>query len=461
MHAADANRVAPYIQNYNLELQRELSRDLTLSVSYVGTKSTKLWNASPLNAVEINKNGLLDAFNTTRAGGNARLFDDMLRGLNLGSGVINGTTVSGSASLRASTLTRSFIANGNIGQLADFLNRSTAITGRGGGFVRNSGLFPENFFVLNPQFQTAALHGNLSNSTYHSLQMQVTKRLSQGFTAQTGYTWSRALGGDDGDQTTNTRDARNRSIDKTLLNYHRTHNFTSNGTYQLPLGPGHRLLGNAPGFLQRLVERWQFGGILSWASGPPLNVLAPLTSIWQYTVVPPASPAGTPQAGFNTPNVVGNFPKNIGKVTKLPLGVTYFPGLQQITDPSVANVTSLNALNGQFSNKAITDSEGRLLLVSPAPGQVGTLGLRWIEGPAHLGLDLNMIKRVRITETKEFEIRIDTVNVLNTPQFGYNTNRDTQNNPFLLNLDTNSPNFGRFTDAQGARRFTLAARFNF
>src|SRR5205085_5892555 len=114
------------------------------------TKGTRLWGAIPLNSVEIFKNGFLDAFNTTRGGGNAVLFDQMLRGLNLGSGVINGTTVSGSASLRANTNTRTFIANGSVGQLADFLNRSTSITGKGGGFVRNSGLFPENFFVLNP-----------------------------------------------------------------------------------------------------------------------------------------------------------------------------------------------------------------------------------------------------------------------------------------------------------------------
>src|SRR5207244_1105964 len=131
LHAAVANRVAPYIQNYNLELQRELSRDLTLSVAYVATKATKLWNGTPLNAVDIFGNGFLDAFNTTRAGGNAKLFDDMLKGLNLGSGAVNGTTVTGSASLRANTNTRSFIANGNVGQLADFLNRRTDITGQG------------------------------------------------------------------------------------------------------------------------------------------------------------------------------------------------------------------------------------------------------------------------------------------------------------------------------------------
>ena len=51
--------------------------------------------------------------------------------------------------------------------------------------------------------------------------------------------------------------------------------------------------------------------------------------------------------------------------------------------------------------------------MNPAPGTIGRLGLKWIEGPPVLGLDVNLIKRVRIGETKEFEIRMDAVNVLN------------------------------------------------
>lgn len=85
----------------------------------------------------------------------------------------------------------------------------------------------------------------------------------------------------------------------------------------------------------------------------------------------------------------------------------------------------------------------------------------WVEGPRHLGLDVNLIKRVRITETKDFEFRVDSVNVLNTPNFGFNTNRDTQDNPYLINTSINAPGFGRFSDAQGARRFTVSARLNF
>jgi len=350
-------------------------------------------------------------------------------------GVVNGTTVTGSAALRAYTATRAFIANGNVGQLADFLNRSVNVTGKGGGFVRNGGL-PETFFVLNPQFTEVWSHGNSSNSTYHSMQVQLTKRLSNGFTTQSSYTWSRGLGFDGGDTITNPRNPRNLALDKQLLPYHRTHVIMSNGIYELPFGPGRPFLADAPAVVQRLVERWQFGGVFNWSSGAPLTVAAPISAVWEST------------SGM-TPNIVGDFPKNVGKVTKVANGVAYFPGLLQTNDPAGAGVSPLNGLSGSFSNRAITDSQGQLLLVNPAPGQIGNLGLRTIEGPALVNFDVNLVKRVRITESKEFEFRIDALNVLNDPQFA---------NP---NVNINNTSFGRIISARGNRRFVINARLNF
>src|SRR5437773_9447858 len=242
----------------------------------------------------------------------------MLQGLHLGLGAINGTTVTASASLRNNTLTKAALANGAVATLADFLNRNTAVTGFGGGFIRNSGAFPENLLVLNPQFNAVTLHSNPGSSTYHSMQLQLTKRLSHGVTNSTSYTWSRALGENDTDGAVNYRDPKNRSLNKALLGFHRTQMFTTNGTYELPFGPGRPLFANAPGFVKRLVERWQLGGIFSYASGTPLTITAPISTITQVS------------AG-NTPNILGDFPKDTGKVTKVANGVTYFPGLQQIT----------------------------------------------------------------------------------------------------------------------------------
>ena len=431
------NRPTPYVQNFNVEIQREVARNMSLTVSYVGTKGTKLWGGVPINGVDIFNNGFLDGFNMTRAGGNAVLFDQMLRGLNIpGAGIVNGTTLTGSAALRAFTSTRTLIANGNAGGLADFLNRSTGVTGKGGGYVRNSGLFPENFFVLNPQFSAVTVHGNPSNSTYHSLQMQLTRRFSNSFSSQTTYVWSRALGLADADLTLSPRDPRNLAAEKSVLGFHRTHSFNTAGTVEMPFGPNRTFLSNAPALVQRMVERWQLGAILRRDSGAPLSVTAPISSVWQGTA--------------NTPVLVGNFPKSAGKVIEVPGNIpTYFAGLKQITDPSIAGVSSLNGLSGSFSNKAVVASDDHLILVNPAPGQAGTLGRNVIEGPASLTFDLDVIKRVRIAETKEFEFRLDAVNVLNHPVFG---------NP---DLNINSTSFGRINTASAGRRFTVNARLNF
>ena len=177
-----------------------------------------------------------------------------------------------------------------------------------------------------------------------------------------------------------------------------------------------------------------------------------------------------PNTGANNfPDLVGAFPKDIGKVkiTNTPGRVTYFDGLQRVTDPGRSNITTaqnLQTANGQF---AIADAQGNILLRNPGLGRIGNLGQYWIEGPGQFGLDANLIKRVKITETKEFEIRLDAINILNHPNWANPT------------VDINSPNFGLIalpgapgsTGAPGNpgqqpvtagnRTFTFGARLNF
>jgi hypothetical protein len=88
--------------------------------------------------------------------------------------------------------------------------------------------------------------------------------------------------------------------------------------------------------------------------------------------------------------------------------------------------------------------------VSPQPGEVGTLGLTTLKGPKSLSFDANLIKRFQIHESREFELRIDAINVLNHPNFG---------NP---NTNINGVNtFGQITTATGSRRFIINTRLNF
>jgi hypothetical protein len=134
---------------------------------------------------------------------------------------------------------------------------------------------------------------------------------------------------------------------------------------------------------------------------------------------------------------------------KVANGVTYFDGFTQVVDPDRANVTLSQSTQGSFTGMAIQDPEGRIVLVNAPPGRHGNMGLSWIEGPASLSLDMNLIKRIRLGESKEFELRVDALSVLNHANFG---------NP---NLNINSPTFGRITTATGARTFVFNTRLNF
>src|SRR6185295_2674355 len=138
----DSNYSTPYMQSLNVSLTRDITPKLNVEARYIGSKGTKLYGGIPLNDVNIFENGILEAFNITRAGGDAPLFNRMLNGLAINAGqTVNGSTVTGSAALRQNTTTRAFLSNGNVGALADYLNRTPTGTPANGGLLRN-GVLP-------------------------------------------------------------------------------------------------------------------------------------------------------------------------------------------------------------------------------------------------------------------------------------------------------------------------------
>ena len=436
VRAFDNNLRTPYVQNWNLTIERELPGRLTVDVRYVGSKGTKLIRTVNLNEVNIFENGLLEAFLATQAGGNAPLFDRLFNGFNLGLGRIDGRTVTGSASLRAFASTRGLFASNNIGAFADFVNSVNA-NGERGGLLRFADL-PENFVVANPQFSGANLVGNFANSTYHSLQLNAEKRLSKGWTLLSNYTWSRTLGEEEGDSQeilNSYRNSRNRHLDKRLLAFHRTHIVRNSGSWELPFGPNRTLLGASRGVVARLVEGWKIGGIVNFFSGAPLGLQAGVSSFNQHL--------------DNTPTLVGPLPKNMGKVKRTEDGVVFFDGLKQAPDPLIANLTPLQFLNLRSSLFAIADSSGKVVAVNPAAGALGSLSQTHMEGPGTFRFDMNLQKRIQVREDVGLIFRADALSVLNHPVFG---------NP---NTEINSTTFGRITSAAGSRIVVLSARVNF
>src|SRR5207244_8572705 len=157
--------VSPYTQNFTLAVTRSLRSNLTVDLRYVGTLARKQWNpAFNINIPNFLYNGLKEAFDAARAGGESPLLDKMFQGVN-----IAGTGLTGAEQLRAATASnmRNNLANGNYVALANslaLLNYSQAgginsnlpviPTGVNGAVLRLNG-FPENFIKTNPQFSSA------------------------------------------------------------------------------------------------------------------------------------------------------------------------------------------------------------------------------------------------------------------------------------------------------------------
>jgi hypothetical protein len=224
-----------------------------------------------------------------------------------------------------------------------------------------------------------------------------------------------------------------RSLDRTLQASHRTHDFRTNGTFELPIGPNRLLLSNSSGLLARIVERWQLSWIATVNSGAPLNITGADTYVNNGRL-----------------DIVGPLSKGIGHATMTSGLPTYFPDnpFRFVRDPQCAALET--GLQGQCMNNAMTDAQGNIILQHAVPGTLGTLGDRWIEGPGSFRFDLGASKTMRIDEKKSLQLRIDARNVLNHPILG---------NP-SLNIN-NATTFGQITTVTGARQFQGQLRVTF
>jgi hypothetical protein len=444
MRGFDSNLRTPYVQNWNIALQRQILKNLTLEIRYVGNKGTKLINGIEMNernifAAGANGETILDAFKTTQLGGSSPLLNQLFNGLTIsGLGAVNGTTVTGSDVIRYNSTTAGYLAGNNVGTFANWLWTTTSYTNQVGGIPRRAG-YPENWIAVNPQVSNTRLTSNCCNSTYNSLQIEVTKRFSAGFSLQANYTFGKALGDEEGsgqEQNFTYRTLRDKHLQKRILTFSVPHVFRANGTYTLPFGPGAKFLNTNHGLVSRLVGGWTIGAIFSLESGGYLNLSSGAAS---YNT-----------AGSNTPMLLGDLLKSSGEVyVNESSEINYFKGYTQVTDPFVASMTTNRNIQGLSTLKAIADPSGKIILANPTPGVLGSLGSYYLNGPGSFGLDMNLIKRVRIDEDRSFEMRATAINILNCPQWG---------NP---NTDINSPNFGRITSASGNRIMVVELRINF
>jgi hypothetical protein len=448
MYAYEHNLRTPYTQNYNVTITRAFGNEWAATLAYVGSSSHQLVDTINTNEVNIYENGILNAFNTVRAGGDSPLIDQIF------SATLYPTTVgaagSGSKYVLTNSATQGFFANNNPGGFANYISTTNALTNVVGGLLPAAKL-PTNFIVANPQFLNTYLIGNFGNATYNSLQATLQKRFAKGFSIQTSYVWSKDLGFEEGDSPTfggTFRTLRDEGLDKRELSFDYESVYKLNGLYELPFGKGKTFAGNAPGWLNQIIGNWQIGAISLMYSGQPLTFTAQNT-INNFTGGSSSDTGTTSGALSNfTANLLGPIPGH--GVTKTGNGVIYFPGLTQITDPSVAALPA--GLQPLSTLKALASASGQPLIVNPLPGILGALSQEAIHGPGSKALNMNVIKRIRINERFSAQFGATAENVTNTPTFA---------NP---QMNINNTGFGRITTTAGLypfRLIVLQARFNF
>jgi len=297
---------------------------------------------------------------------------------------------------------------------------------------------PENFIVTNPQFGNLFMIASVNSNNYHSLEAQVTVRPMHGLSMQSTYTWSKNLGIQYAVGSTYTNPV-DRHSDYGPLADTRVHDFRTNGTFTLPVGPGKKLLGHRTGVLARSVENWQMGWVVNMNTGAPTSITAQnmLYANGTADVVGPFAPKG--KISWQNGASSGTFFNTVVK---------------QVKDPQCAGVTGLQGLQASCTLNAVADANSnQVLLQNPLPGRRGTFGLRNLEGPGLWRFDANASKSFTVGEKKTLLFRLDAMDVLNHPE------------PAAPIVDINNANFGLITGAAAKsglhRQFQAQLRFSF
>jgi hypothetical protein len=296
---------------------------------------------------------------------------------------------------------------------------------------------PANFFVANPNAAAARLLTNDSMSNYHSLQVEVRKRFSDGLQFQADYTFSKALTdapdaqGNNQSTLENFRTFRDKGLDYRRSVDDQTHRFVANGLYDLPFGRGRRFWSGANSFANQAVGGWSVGGIVVYSTRPPFFITSGRTSFnaWQ---------GGSQDAG--PAQLLGmtfeEFKQNVG-VFRTPGGVFWF-------NPDLLNVTLNSA--GRVATSTLKPG----LIGQPAPGTFGNFPLNSINSGDFFNIDTSVTKRFPIRENVTFEIKTTFINILNKANFTFG------------NTAFDSTSFGRITATSGSQRvihFQGALRF--
>jgi hypothetical protein len=424
----DPKLKVPLIQEWNFGIQREIGFQTVAEIRYVGSKSDNLLRALDFNQVQISNNGFLPDFERAR------------RNLsNFGNPACSGATAAATGcevltvfpmieagGLLGNGTIRSLISSGQPAQLA--------LIYLANGFGGSSDLF-----LRNPNTGVADLMTNSAKLRYHALQTEVRRRFAQGFQLQANYTFQKTLTNTGGVGQTNfdpLLDINQPGLEYQRADYDATHVFNFNGIFDLPFGRGRRFL-NSGGLVNQIFGGWTFTSILRVATGAPFSILDTRGTL-NRTARSARQTALSSLSQEQIQDLVGIF--------RTPDGVFFI-------DPSVINPATGRAAEGIGT----TPFNGQVFFNVP-PGSTGTLERNFLNGPLFVNWDAGLIKKFRLAEDVEFEIRAEAFNVLNRPNFFIG---NVSFVPSGTSFNINSTDFGRVNTTFDPRIIQFVGRLEF
>ncbi|MFN7919538.1 MAG: carboxypeptidase regulatory-like domain-containing protein [Bryobacteraceae bacterium] len=256
--------------------------------------------------------------------------------------------------------------------------------------------------ILRPDLGNIFVTEPWGNATYHSLQMQLERRMTGGLLVLASYAYGKAL--TDVPSSTGDKGGTNvqypycfNSCEKGDPNYDLRQRFTANVIYELPFGKGRRMMSHG-GAADWVLGGWDVAGIFTRQSGRPMTV-----------------------------NVAGD-PLNTGQGNAR---ANYLGG-----DKSIANA-SIN----QWFNTAV--------FAAPPAYTPGNLGWGTFLGPGSVSWDFSIYKTFALTERHRVQFRTEFFNFANHPNLG---------NP---GLTVGTANFGRITSASDPRVVQFGVKYLF
>ncbi len=410
----DPNFKFPTTHEWSLSVQHEVWRGGVFEADYIGRRAYHLMGAYDANQPDFFAPGMLDAFQTVKAGGQSDLLNRLF---SADSRITSGKTASDmiraqySSSLSLNSFSAILSALGRrVQSSGGTLQNVTALSGAG------------PFAVIPfPQFSGGVTVIDSNDfSTYNGLVLQFQQRWKSGIQFQFSYTYSKALATRDFDPTFtvyNTANAQgasstpfdiyNRGLNYGEPQYDHRHAFQAHGTIELPFGHGKKFASHMPGLLDRVVGGWELAPIFTYYSGRPFTVYS----------------------GANTFNSVVQSTANCD-------GCSH----------DLGQVQDVGGYKWYFN----PDTD-KAMFAAPAAGSLGATGKGYFFGPRFLDIDMSLLKRIRFSEARNLELRADATNITNTPSFGLPTATYT------------SSLFGRIggTVESASRKFQLGAKLNF